>query len=64
MKAVNVFIAMMTQWRVGMSGPVGLDYNVLPEIWRRTKTPIQDRDAVFADLLILEGEALEQMRAK
>lgn len=53
---------MATQWRVGMGGATGLDYGVLPEIWRRTKTPIEDRDEVFDDLRIMEDAALETMR--
>lgn len=62
--AVNVFIAMSTQWRrAGMTGAaVGLDYSVLPEMWRRTKTPPAERDAVFDDLRVMEDAALEQMR--
>lgn len=64
MQSVNVFQAMCTQWRVGMGGPIGLDYNVLPEIWRRTKTPIQDRDSVFLDLQLMEDEALKTIRAQ
>lgn len=45
-----------------MGGATGLDYGVLPEIWRRTKTPIEDRDEVFDDLRIMEDAALETMR--
>lgn len=62
LQAVNVFVAMSTQWRIGMNGPTGLDYGVLPEIWRRTKTPPKDRDAVFNDLRTMEDAALETMR--
>ena len=28
--AVEVFASLLTQWRVGMAGMVGLDYGVLP----------------------------------
>lgn len=55
---------MSTQWSVGFGGPVGLRYEVLPEIWRRTKTPPKDRDDVFDDLRTLEDAALEIMREK
>jgi hypothetical protein len=61
LQAVNVFIAMSTQWSVGPAGPIGLKYEALPEVWRRTKTPMQDRDAIFQDLRVMEDAALEQM---
>lgn len=44
-----------------MNGPTGLDYSVLPEIWRRTKTPISERDDVFECLRVMESEALKVM---
>ena len=52
---------MGTQWRVGMGGPTGLDYNVLPEIWKRLKVPKKDRDQVFDDLQEMEHTALVTM---
>lgn len=62
-QAVEVFLAMRTQWRVGAGGPIGLDYGVLPEIWRRLRVaPGADRDQVFAALQFLETGALEAMR--
>lgn len=64
LSAVNVFIAMSSQWRTGMSGATGLDYSALPEVWRRTKTPIAERDEIFDQLRVLEDAALETMRAK
>ena len=57
-----VFSAMSTQWRTGFNGVTGLDYNVLPEIWRRLKIPFQDRDYIFKDIMIMENKALEIMR--
>ena len=53
---------MGTQWRCGPGGAYGLDYGALPEVWRRTKTPIEDRDEVFAALQIMERAALDEMR--
>jgi hypothetical protein len=55
---------MGTQWRTGMGGPTGLDYGVLPEIWRRLKVPPDERDDVFADLRVLETAALNEMHRK
>jgi len=60
--SVNVFIAMSTQWSMGPAGPIGLRYEVLPEIWRRTGIPAADRSAVFDDLRVLEDAALEAIR--
>ena len=57
----NVFCSMATQWRTGMSGATGLDYNVLPEMWRRLKVPLNERNDVFADLQTMEFAALKQM---
>lgn len=60
--SVEVFSAMATQWRTGPGGVIGLDYGVLPEIWRRLKVPGKDRDDVFADLRIMEDAALKAIR--
>lgn len=44
-----------------MNGPTGLDYNVLPEIWKRLGVKKKDRDQVFADLQEMERAALSVM---
>ena len=53
---------MATQWRIGFAGPTGLDYSALAEVWRRTKTPPDERDDVFDSLRVMEDTALETMR--
>lgn len=53
-QALKVFIAMGTQWT-----EMGLVYASLPEVWRRTKTPIGDRDRVFSDIRVMEAEVLK-----
>jgi len=58
----SVFIAMNTQWRTGMNGVTGLDYNALREVWDRTRTPEEDRDEIFYELQIMERAALEEIR--
>lgn len=63
-QSLMVFVALRTQWRVGFSGPTGLDYSALPEVWRRTKTAPADRDDVFADIEVMQDAALEVMREK
>ena len=59
--AVNLFIATLTQWRVGPTGcPTGLDYGVLPEVLRMLGRPPADAH-LFNDIRTLEGEALTVM---
>jgi hypothetical protein len=60
--AVNVFIAMSTQWRVGMSGRTGLDYAALPAVLDLSDVPKAERADVFESLRTLEDAAMEQMR--
>jgi hypothetical protein len=61
-KSVGVFMDMITQWRVGMSGAIGLDYNVLPVIWNARRIRLAERGDLLDDLQIMEQAALEQMR--
>jgi len=60
--AVNVFISMSTQWRVGMGGPTGLDYNALASVMDLVGVPKEDRPAIFDDVRVLEDAALETIR--
>lgn len=61
MDAVKVFAAMGTQWRTGMAGPTGLDYGVLPNVFRLTAVARKDQPDVFDDLRVMEGAALKHM---
>jgi hypothetical protein len=61
---IRVFNVMSTQWVVGACGPVGLNYAVLPEVWRRTKVSPADRDDVFEDLRVMEQSALQTIHDK
>lgn len=63
-QAAIVFLTMKTQWRSGFSGYTGLDYCALREVWTRLKVPKKDRDAVFADLRVIEAGALNEMHSK
>nr|CAK1610773.1 tail length tape measure protein [Przondovirus K11]DAN85066.1 MAG TPA: protein of unknown function DUF1799 [Caudoviricetes sp.] len=53
---------MQTQWRIGMNGPTGLDYNTLPMFFELYK--IDNREAALLDLQILEGEYLKEIYKK
>lgn len=54
--AVEVFGGMLTQWRIGMAGPTGLDYAALPAVMELFGT--EDRKAAFEGLMVMEREAL------
>ena len=56
-----LFVAMLTQWRMGMAGPVGLDYAVLP--WVADQLCISARKVreAFADVQAMERAALNIM---
>lgn len=56
--AVNAFIAMTTQWRVGFSGATGLDYTALPIVLRMQRVPRGEWDDAFECLRVMEAEAL------
>lgn len=60
--AVNTFVAMGTQWRTGVAGATGLDYNALPMVMRMVGVPVADRPDVFEDVRTMEDAALSLMR--
>lgn len=63
MQSWDVFKAMQTQWRLlPMGGVMGLDYNVLPLLFRVYK--IDDEEMAINDIRILEAEALKYMNKK
>jgi len=62
--AVNVFIGMSTQWRVGNAGAIGLDYNALPAVMRFTGVQPAERSEVFDSIRVLEEAALNTMRTE
>lgn len=55
--AFHVFSSAMTQWRIGMGGPTGLDYAALPVIMDFAGIT-QDRSEIFTAIRIMESEAL------
>lgn len=48
---------MSTQWRTGMNGITGLDYNVLP--WLMKLEGIEDEATALNDIRLMERAALE-----
>lgn len=63
-KTVEVFASVMTQWRIGMSGPTGLDYAVLPGVMGMLGIGRGDRKDVFDGVRVMESEALKVLSEK
>lgn len=60
--AFNLFSQLSTQWRVGVAGATGLDYNVIPSVGKMLGYKKKDVNAMFPDIRIMENEALTTMR--
>lgn len=58
MVPLNVFMDLCTQWRMGSSGPVGLDYNVLFHKLDRMKLPDDEYERIERAVRSMEDEAL------
>ena len=58
----EIFNAMNTQWRSSGGVPYGLDYNVLPMLFRIYK--IDDEEMALNDVRVMEGLALQLMHKK
>jgi hypothetical protein len=59
--AIQLFRNNATQWRVGMGGPVGLDYTVLfHEIDRRNLLP-DEYDDLMGCIRVIEEAALKHL---
>ncbi|AHG22202.2 hypothetical protein Z042_23280 [Chania multitudinisentens RB-25] len=52
----QVFRSLATQWRTGMSGVTGLDYNCLP--WLMKLHGVEDEATALLDIRIMESVAL------
>ena len=56
--AVSLFIELRTQWRMGFSGPIGLDYSAVESVMRIHRVPAAKRSGLLDDLRVMEDEAL------
>jgi len=54
--SASLFLALRTQWRIGMAGATGLDYNAVPVT--AGLLDIKVTPVVMLDLQLMEGEAL------
>ena len=61
--AFQIFTKLRTQWRVGMAGPTGMDYNLLPTLFEAFSIPKKKRGPLLDDLMVMECEALRTMSA-
>lgn len=52
---------MSSQWRTGMNGPTGLDYNALPTVLRLVGIARSEWSDIFDCIRVMEGEAMKVM---
>ena len=62
-EALAWFLRLQTQWRVGMNGPVGLDYGVFIQCARDEGVKRRDRVWLLEDLRLIEREYLGAARS-
>lgn len=55
----SLFIGMSTQWRVGASGVIGLDYNALETVMKLQGVKKKQRKTIFNEVQVMEVAALE-----
>ncbi|WP_406850551.1 DUF1799 domain-containing protein [Candidatus Arsenophonus nilaparvatae] len=58
--AYLTFNALRTQWRMGVNGPTGLDYSVLPQVIDLLNLN-SDKTTLFNDIRVMEAKALAIM---
>ncbi len=56
--AVDLFIVLSTQWRMGPAGAVGLDYGPVPLALSQLRLRGRQARDAFAGLQVMEAEAL------
>lgn len=56
--AIQLFTQVSTQWRVGMNGPTGLDYNVVFHELDRRELERAAYDDLMGSIRVIEHEAL------
>ena len=60
----QIFSRLRTQWRVGMAGPTGMDYTLLPMLFASFGVRQKKRAQILEDLQVMETEALHKMSEK
>lgn len=54
-----MFLRLQTQWRVGMNGPIGLDYLAVKWLFRLYS--VKEPASLLEDLQVMEAAALSAM---
>lgn len=57
----QVFNALGTQWRYSMSGVTGIDYNVIPNVFRLLGIKRTEWSQIFDDIRIMESAAITEI---
>lgn len=57
-RAVEVFCAAGTQWRISHAGVSGLDYTALPVVFDLLGVPAEERRETFEGVQVMEREVL------
>lgn len=63
-QAVRLFMALSTQWRVGMGGATGLDYTALAAAMDMLAIKRKKRAALFWQIGLMEAEVLNMWAEK
>jgi hypothetical protein len=63
-RAIALFSSVSTQWRVGMGGPTGIDYNVIFSRLDRMHLTDPEYEQMFDDIRVIESEALAILNKK
>jgi hypothetical protein len=60
----EIFAGVGTQWRIGMAGPTGLDYNAIYPLLDRVFDCRDDWDDAFLCIRVMESAALEVLNGR
>ena len=60
--AIRTFTKLLTQWRAGPSGIIGLDYLAVNLIMDYDNIPLNERGELLSDIACLERGYLQAMR--
>lgn len=62
--AINLFLVLSSQWRMGPCGAIGLDYTPFFARMDRMRLTEEAYDQLFEDLRVIESEALVHINKK
>lgn len=58
-QAVEVFSALLTQWRMGSKGVIGLDYSAIPAVLEMKRIARGVWPELFDQIRVMENEAVK-----